>query len=206
MEDGTQISEIITKDSLELEIDSGEVQLLAIISNEEYICYAINIQGNNYLMFNDNKITDNLIYLNKNIIVVEDNKQKEIKLIYKNGGFLQKRMDNITITLVKYSGNLNQKNIIKYDENYYKSISNNYYLKNYKRHLKALEKDIENENLFQKKTRNTIRQSDNTNPQAIKCLSFCISAIILIILIILCIIFPKFGEFLEALGQIFGGA
>ena len=206
MEDGTQISEIITRDSLELEIDSGEVQLLAIISSEEYICYSINIQGSNYLMFTDNKITDNLIYLNANIIVVEDNKQKEIKLIYKNGGFLQKVMDNITVTLVKYSGNLNQKNIIKYDENYFKNINNYNFISNYKRHLKALEKDIENEDLFERKRRNRVRQSDNTNPQAIKCLFFCISASILIILIILCIIFPKFGEFLEALGQIFGGA
>lgn len=58
-----------------------EKQLLAIISDKEYICYAVIIRCKDYLMFMDDTITYDLVKLNPIINVIEDNQQKDINLI-----------------------------------------------------------------------------------------------------------------------------
>ena len=84
MDNGIQLNEIITPNNLELETDSDGFQLLAIFKNKDYSCYTIIIKGNNYLLFTDDKITDNLTYINEFITIVEDNQQKQIKLFFRN--------------------------------------------------------------------------------------------------------------------------
>ena len=88
------LNEITVKDNENLEEESGEVQLLAIISKKEYISYAIIIRSDEYLMLIDNTITFDLLKSNKNIVVLENNQQKEIKLLLKDMVFFKK---NLTI-------------------------------------------------------------------------------------------------------------
>ena len=75
------------------------------------------------------------------IDVIEDNEQKDIKLlIFIKGGILQKKIDDSTVTLVRYTGFLNSQSTIEYDENYFKNPNNNNsLLKEYERHLNELE-------------------------------------------------------------------
>ena len=205
MADSLFSKEINMKDHLVLEVDSGEALLLAIISNKEYICYAINIKGNNYLMFIDDTILGDLIFFNKSMItIVEDNEHKTIELFFRNGEFLQKTMNNITVTLIKYSGSLNQKNIIKYNEYYFKNLNNKYMLKDYERHLKALDKDIGIKSEIKIYKANEVRHSYSTGCKTSKDCLYCITVTICVaILLILGIIFPSFGEFLGNLSNNF---
>ena len=119
----------------------GEVQLLAMISNKEYFCYAIQVEGRDYLMFTDNNINLDFIKSNQNIIIMEDNLSQTIQLIYLDNGFIQKTINNITVSFVRYSGNLNPKNIIKYYDNYFSCVFNSV-LKVYENHLNELVKDV----------------------------------------------------------------
>ena len=119
----------------------GEVQLLAMISNKEYFCYAIQVEGRDYLMFTDNNINLDFIKSNQNIIIMEDNLSQTIQLIYLDNGFIQKTFNNITVSFVRYSGMLNSKNIIKYYDNYFSCVFNSA-LKVYENHLNELVKDI----------------------------------------------------------------
>ena len=119
----------------------GEVQLLAMISNKEYFCYAIQVEGKDYLMFTDNNINLDFIKSNQNIIIMEDNLSQTIQLIYLDNGFIQKTINNITVSFVRYSGNLNPKNIIKYYDNYFSCVFNSV-LKVYENHLNELVKDV----------------------------------------------------------------
>ena len=205
MADSLFSKEINMKDHLVLEVDSGEALLLAIISNKEYICYAINIKGNNYLMFIDDTILGDLIFFNKSMItIVEDNEHKTIELFFRNGEFLQKTMNNITVTLIKYSGSLNQKNIIKYNEYYFKNLNNKYMLKDYERHLKALDNDIGMKSEIKIYKANEVRHSYSPDCQISKDCLYCITVTIcVVILLILGIIFPSFGEFLGNLSNNF---
>ena len=198
------------KGQLKPEIELVEpAQLIAIISKKEYKSYAIKINEKKYLMLIDNKITYDLIELNPYIVVIEDNEQKDIELIYQNGGFLQKKFNNIIVTFIRYSGNLNQKNIIKYDENYFKNLNNkNPLLKKYQRHIKDFGKDFGIKLLFELDSNNSIRggfqgcesacssvgSSDRRRIYTI--LIICI--VICVILTILGIIFPSFGKYFFA--------
>ena len=172
-----------------IETDSNEVQLLAVISKKEYACYAIKIKENNYLMFTDNDINKDLIKSIENIVIIEDNQHKDIKLFYGNKGLFQKSCDNITVTLVIYDGNINPKNIIKYDDNYFNNLNNNSFLKDYEAYLKELIKEIENKK----------RSQEN---EVADCICHSILCFIVIILTILSIIFPKFAKFLDALSKL----
>lgn len=192
MDNGIQLNEIIVNENLEIETNSGETQLLAIFKNKEYSCYTINIKGVNYLMFTDDKIADNLKYINQYIIIVEDNQEKQIKLSFRK--FYQQTINNMTVTLVKYIGNLNQKNTIKYyDENYFKNVTKTNFLKDIEMHLYALEKDIEMKN-----GNNRTRNEDQCRNCCLPCM---ISLICIIILLILCAIFPGFADFLDKLSK-----
>ena len=132
----------ITENNIEdLKSGTGEVQLLVMISNKEYFCYAIKVKGRDYLMFIDNNVNLEFIKSNQNVIVMEDSLPQAIKLIYLDNGFIQKTIDNITVSFVRYSGKLNSKNIIKYNDNYFSSVFNSV-LKDYENHLKELVKDI----------------------------------------------------------------
>ena len=189
MENEIQLKEIITPINLELETDAGGAQLLAVFPNKDYSCYSIIIKGNNYLMFTDERITDNL-KLYQYINIIEDNQQKQIKLFYKN--YFQKTINNITVTLVQYSGTLNQQNMIKYyDENYFKIVNKNNFLKEIEMHLNALEKDIEMEGA------NGVRQTNNGNFVIRDCKICCIVFIAVIVICIIALIFPGFGHFLN---------
>ena len=205
MADSLFSKEINMKDNLVLEVDSGEALLLAIISNKEYICYAINIKGNNYLMFIDDTILGDLIFFNKSMItIVEDNKHKTIELFFRNGEFLQKTMNNITVTLIKYSGYLKPKNIIKYNEYYFTNLNNKYMLKDYERHLKALDNDIGMKSEVKIYKANEVRHSYSPDCQISNdCLYCIIITICTVIFVIISIISPEFGELLLALAQIF---
>ena len=75
-------------------------------------------------MFTDNRNIYDFIQLNQNIIVTEDNSPKRVSLLYLNNGFYQKTFDNITVTLVRYLGNFDSKNIIEYNDNYFSNIFN----------------------------------------------------------------------------------
>ena len=114
-----------------------------MISNKECFCYAIKVKDRDYLMFIDNKVNLDLIKSNYNIIVMEDNLPQEIKLIYLDNGFIQRTIDNITVSFVRYYGKLNPKNIIKYNDNYFSTVFNSV-LKDYENHLNELTKDINN--------------------------------------------------------------
>ena len=105
----------------ELNPSVREVQLLAVISDKEYFCYAIQTEGREYLMFIDNNINLDFIKSNQNIIVMEDNLSQTI---YLDNEIIQKTFNNITVSFVKYSGKLNSKNIIKYYDNYYSCVLN----------------------------------------------------------------------------------
>jgi hypothetical protein len=119
----------------------GEVQLLAMISNKEYFCYAIQVEGKDYLMFTDNNINLDFIKSNQNIIIMEDNLSQTIQLIYLDNGFIQKTINNITVSFVRYSGKLNPNNIIKYYDNYFSCVFNSV-LKVYENHLNELVRDL----------------------------------------------------------------
>ena len=119
----------------------GEMQLLAKISNQDYFCYAIKVEGIDYLMFTDNNINQDFIKSNQNIVVIEDTVPKSIQFYTDKNGFTQITIDNITVSFAKYSGNLNQKNIIKYYDNYFSSVSNSV-LKVYKNHFNELVKEL----------------------------------------------------------------
>ena len=125
----------------ELNSGTGEVQLLAMISNKEYFCYAIKVKGKDYLMFTDNKVNLEFVKSNYNIIVMEDNVPQTIKLIYLDNGFIKKTIGNVTVSFVRYAGKLNSKNIIKYNDSYFSSVFNSV-LKDYENHLNELVKDI----------------------------------------------------------------
>lgn len=132
----------ITENNIEdLKSGTGEVQLLVMISNKEYFCYAIKVKGRDYLMFIDNNVNLDFIKSNQNVIVMEDSLPQAIKLIYLDNGFIQKTIDNITVSFVRYSGKLNSKNIIKYNDNYFSNVFNSV-LKDYENHLNELVKDI----------------------------------------------------------------
>ena len=92
-------------------------------------------------MFIDNSINQDFIKSNQNIVVIEDNVPKSIQFYIDNNGFTQITIDNITASFSKYSGNLNPKNIIKYYDNYFSSVSNSV-LKVYKSHLNELVKQL----------------------------------------------------------------
>jgi len=197
MENKIELKEIITPNNLELETDAGGAQLLAVFPNKDYSCYSIIIKGNNYLMFTDERITDNL-KLYQYINIIEDNQQKQIKLFYKN--YFQKTINNITVTLVQYSGTLNQQNMIKYyDENYFKNVNKNNFLKEIEMHLNELEKDIELEGT------NGVRQTDNRNIEyrdcRICCIMFIVVTVFTIILLVLSAIFPGFANFLNSFSK-----
>ena len=197
MENKIELKEIITPNNLELETDAGGAQLLAVFPNKDYSCYSIIIKGNNYLMFTDERITDNL-KLYQYINIIEDNQQKQIKLFYKK--YFQKTKNNITVTLVQYSGTLNQQNMIKYyDENYFKNVNKNNFLKEIEMHLNALEKDIEMEGT------NGVRLTNNGNIECTDCKICCIMFIVVtvftIILLVLSAIFPGFANFLNSFSK-----
>ena len=63
------------------------MQLLAKISNKDYFCYAIKVEGIDYLMFTDNSINKDFIKSNQNIVVIEDSVPKSIQLYADNNGF-----------------------------------------------------------------------------------------------------------------------
>ena len=128
------------EDMEDLDPSTGEVQLLAMISNKEYICYAIDIFERDYLMFTDNKNTLDIIKSHPLIYIMEDNSPNIIRLIYQDNGFIQKAVDNITVIFVRYSGVLNKKNIIKYNNKYFSNVFNSI-LKDYEYHLNELLKD-----------------------------------------------------------------
>ena len=210
MNDGLLLNEIVVRDNEQLEpnIEDGETQLLAIISKKEYISYAIKIEQKDYLMLVDNTITNDFIKLNQNIVVMENNKQKDIKfLIKEKKGILQKKLGNITVTLVRYSGFFNPKTIIEFDENYFKnSKNNNSLLKDYERHLNEFIED-----LYIKQP--ILERNSNLEERVIPCcgidmpieifIFLIVFSIISIILTILGIKYPKFGNFLLALLQVF---
>ena len=174
-----------------------ENQLLAIISKKEYVCFALEFFYYNYLMFTDNEITYDLIKLNPNINVIENNQQKNINLILKKN-FYQKSFDNITVTLVGYSGLIKKNHIIKYDYNS-GEIKNCPILKDYKHHLKSLSNDI-------KKDKELERKKNDRRKEIIDCLAPTLCVLVCIALIVLGIIFPKFGMVeLEILLEILGG-
>ena len=135
------LEDVAVEDIEDLDPSTGEVQLLAMISNKECICYAIKVKDRDYLMFTDNKITYDFIKSNQNIVVMEDDSPKAINLIYLDNGFIQKTFENITVSFVRYSWKLNLKNVIKYNDNYFSTVFNSI-LKKYERHLVELEKDI----------------------------------------------------------------
>ena len=161
-------------------------------------------------MLIDNTITKDFIKLNQNIFVVENNKQKDIKfLIKEKKGILQKKLGNITVTLVRYSGFFNHKTIIEFDENYFKnSKNNNSLLKDYERHLNEFIED-----LYIKQP--ILERNSNLEERVIPCccgidmpfeifIFLIVFSIISIILTILGIKYPKFGKFLIALLQLLG--
>jgi hypothetical protein len=193
MENKIELKEIITPNNLELETDAGGAQLLAVFPNKDYSCYSIIIKGNNYLMFTDERITDNL-KLYQYINIIEDNQQKQIKLFYKN--YFQKTINNITVTLVQYSGTLNQQNMIKYyDENYFKNVNKNNFLKEIEMHLNALEKDIEMEGT------NGVRQTNNGNIECTDCKICCIMFIVVTVFVIILLIFPGLVDILNSFAK-----
>ena len=188
-----ELKEIITPINLGLETDAGGAQLLAVFPNKDYSCYSIIIKGNNYLMFTDERITDNL-KLYQYINIIEDNQQKQIKLFYKN--YFQKTINNITVTLVQYSGTLNQQNMIKYyDENFFKNVNKNNFLKEIEMHLNALEKDIEMEGT------NEERQTNNGNLVVRDCKICCIMFIVVTVFVIILLIFPGLVDILNSLAK-----
>jgi hypothetical protein len=125
----------------DLKTSTGEVQLLAMISNLEYFCYAIKVKGRDYLMFIDNRVSLDFVKTNQNIVVMEDSLPQAIKLIYLDNGFIQKTINNITVSFVRYSGKINSKNIIKYNDSYFTNVYNSV-LKDYENHINELVKDI----------------------------------------------------------------
>ena len=142
MYQGYLLQDIATNSMEDSNQNSREVQLLAMISNKEFICYAIKVEGIDYLMLIDNKITLDFIESNHNIVVMEDNLPKDIKLVYiLDHGLIQKTIGNITVTFVRYLGDLNQNNIIKYHNNYFSNVFNSI-LKDYENHLKELVNEI----------------------------------------------------------------
>ena len=183
--------------------NNRENQLLAIISNKEYICYAVEVKYKDYLMFTDNEITYDLIKLNPKINVIEDNQQKEIDLICKKLGFFQKSIDNITITLVRYSGLFNSNKIIKYDPYSNRSKDVNPLIIDYRLHLKSLEEDISKEDELEEKR--IARRK-----QLLEYFYIFLCILICTIIIALGIIYPSFGMLLleilaEGIGQAASG-
>ena len=138
---GYLLQDIPVNNFEDLNRNIGEVQLIAKISNKDYFCYAIKVEGIDYLMFIDNSINQDFIKSNQNIVVIEDNVPKSIQFYIDNNGFTQITIDNITASFSKYSGNLNPNNIIKYYDNYFSSVSNSV-LKVYKSHLNELVKQL----------------------------------------------------------------
>ena len=152
------IQDIPVNNIKDLNQSAGEVQLLAIISNNEYLCYAIKVEGIDYLMFIDNRVNLDFIKSNQNITVMEDNLPQAIQFIYLDNGFIQKTIDNITVSFIRYSGTLNPKNIIKYYDSYFSYVFNSA-LKNYENHLNELVKDIK---YFQLNEANKIKATGQT--------------------------------------------
>ena len=195
------------KGQLKPEIELVEpAQLIAIISKKEYKSYAIKINEKNYLMLIDNKITFDFIELNSDIVVIEDNEQKNIELIYQNGGFLQKKFDNIIVTFIRYSGNLNPHNIIEYDENYFRNLNNNNsLLKKYESHLKEFGKELGIKQIFELDSTDTIRGGcDNCTAEERKI--YTILAVCIIVCGTLGVLFPPYGRFLLAVLEIFNSS
>ena len=92
-------------------------------------------------MFIDNRVNLDFVKTNQNIVVMEDSLPQAIKLIYLDNGFIQKTINNITVSFVRYSGKINSKNIIKYNDSYFTNVYNSV-LKDYENHLNELVKDI----------------------------------------------------------------
>ena len=193
------LNEIIVQDNEqqlvpETKIKSGETQIIVIIGEKEYTCFAIEIQKDRYLIFTDNEITKKLIESNTKIVAIEENEQKNLELFpYHDIGFLQKEVDQIKVTLVNFYGLLKIKNIIEYNENYFKnSKNNNYLLKDYEWHLNEFENIIKDFKEEEERRRNNSR---NCCPDDVFFTSIFLG-IIALICVVLGIIFPAYGKFL----------
>ena len=167
--------------------NNTENQLLAIISDKEYVCYAIKICEKDYLMFIDNDISYDLLLQNENMIVLEDGMKKSVNLNSDKNEFFQLSYIGLTATLIGYYGYLNKYNIILYYPNYFMDSNNkNSYLRRYSPHLREIEKRIS------KKGGSKGNSSSRSNDSLICSLII----VIFIVLIALGIIFPSFGNFL----------